>query len=257
MSPPTSMGRRAPPLSDLLTQSEQETRVALAACYRLMAHFRMSDTIYTHLSARLGGDGDHLLINPFGLHFEEITASSLIKVSIEGDIIDDSTGLGINRAGFIIHSAIHEARPDIDWVFHSHSVAGAAVSAQRHGLLPISQHAQVFIGRIAYHDHEGISVIEDERARLISDFGDNDVMILRNHGLLVGGRTPGQAMFRMLTLERACQMQIAALAGSAELVIPPPEVALATQTALASHDFGLDWSALMRLAYRIAPGFDR
>ncbi len=211
------------------TMSEQEwqTRCDLAALYRLVAHHRMTDWIYTHISARVPGPEHHFLINQYGVLFDEMRASDLVKIDLDGTIIEESHHAGmsprkVNAAGFCIHSAIHMARPDIVCVAHTHTAAGIAVSAQKQGLLPISQHSLRFYGRLSYHGYEGIALDLDERDRLVHDLGQNRAMILRNHGLLVGGRTVPETWADLYYLERACQAQVAA--GSGELVLPPQEV---------------------------------
>lgn len=169
-----------------VSAEEWEVRVKLAAAYRLAALFRWTDHIYTHFSARVPGPDEHFLINAFGLLFDEITASNLVKVDVDGTIIDDPLGLGINQAGYVIHSAIHRARPDLKAVLHTHTRDGAAVSAQRDGLLPISQHALAYYSRVVYHDYEGVALDLDEQQRLVANLGDSNILILRNHGLLTG-----------------------------------------------------------------------
>ncbi|MEE4683385.1 class II aldolase/adducin family protein [Pseudomonas alliivorans] len=212
-------------VQDRVSPQEWEVRVKLAAAYRLAALKRWTDHIYTHFSARVPGPDEHFLINPFGLLFDEITASNLVKVDIDGTVVDDPTGLGINYAGYVIHSAIHAARHDLQAVLHTHTRDGIAVSAQKDGLLPISQHAIAFSGRVAYHGYEGIALDLDERERLVADLGDKSVMILRNHGLLTGGVSVEHAFQQLHNLEYACNIQIAAQsAGNAELVIPPRDV---------------------------------
>src|SRR6187397_1274475 len=182
-----------PSVRDRVSAGEWETRVDLAACYRLAAHFRMTDLIYTHISARVPGPEHHFLINAFGLLWDEISASTLVKVTLEGEIVDDPTGNGINRAGYVIHSAVHRARPEIHCVMHTHTSAGIAVSAQEDGLLPLSQHAMRFTGCIAYHDYEGLALELDEQKRLVADLGTHKALILRNHGLLTCGESIGEA----------------------------------------------------------------
>ena len=212
-------------LKDRVSTGEWDARVNLAACYRLATHFRMTDLIYTHISARVPGAEHHFLINAFGQLWDEISASTLVKVTLDGEIVEDPAGLGFNRAGYVIHSAVHRARPDVQCVMHTHTAAGVAVSAQEHGLLPVSQHAMRFYNRIAYHDYEGLALDLDEQARLTRDLGERKAMILRNHGLLVCGSSVYETFDYMYYLERACQTQINALAGGAKLRIPPPEIA--------------------------------
>lgn len=239
-----------------VTVAEWEARVELAALYRLVAYYKWTDGIYTHISMRVPGE-ESFLINAFGLLYEEITASSLVKVDVNGEIIDDPTGMGINRAGFVIHGAIHDARHDITCVIHTHTRAGSGVSAQAGGLLPISQHSALFIGRLAYHEFEGIAVDEQEKIRLVADLGDKYVMMLRNHGLIAGGRNAGEAFYNISALERACEIQIAAQSGGAALRSISPESIAASAAVLQSvgSDFSRDWSAMLRLAERIAPDY--
>ena len=203
---------------------EWQLRVELAAVYRLVDHFGWSELIWTHNTVRLPGAAHEFLINPYGYRFDEVTASSLVKVDGEGKILSGAPGVEINPAGFVIHSAIHMARPDVRCIVHTHTVAGMAVAALRCGVLPISMYALGFYQGIAYHDFEGPSVDAAERARLGANSGQNNLMVLRNHGLLACGESIAQAFVRMYRLERACQVQLAAQATGAELVIPPPEI---------------------------------
>jgi ribulose-5-phosphate 4-epimerase/fuculose-1-phosphate aldolase len=210
----------APPGMD---RAEWAVRCDLAALYRLVAHHRMTDLIYTHISARVPGPEHHFLINRYGVLFHRMTASDLVKIDLDGNVLEAGSRR-VNAAGFTIHSAIHMAREDLGCVIHTHTAAGMAVSAQRHGLLPISQHALKFHGHLALHEYEGVALELDERDRLVRDLGPHKAMILRNHGLLVAGRTIAEAWNGIYYLERACQAQVAALAGGAELVFPPEEV---------------------------------
>ncbi len=240
----------APCVQDRVSAEEWETRVNLAACYRLASHFRMTDLIYTHISARVPGPDHHFLINAFGLLWDEITASTLVKVTLDGDVVDDPTGNGINRAGYVIHSAVHRARADVECVMHTHTQAGIAVSAQDQGLLPISQHAMRFTGAIAYHDYEGLALDLDEQARLVGDLGERKAMILRNHGLLTCAESIAEAFDLMYYLERACQTQIGAMAGGAKLRMPPPGVAEKTAgqfRALPYKQKKTEWKAHLRM----------
>ena len=198
-----------------VSEAEWQARTDLAACYRLAHYYRMTDQIYTHISARVPDEPEHFLINAYGLLFDEITASSLVKIDHDGTIIDDPSGLGINEAGFVIHSAIHKARHDVNCVMHTHTRAGVAVSAQKQGLLMISQHAMRFHDCLAYHDYEGVALELDEQQRLTAHLGDRNAMILRNHGLLTCGPTVREAFELMYYLECSCQIQIDALAGGA------------------------------------------
>lgn len=241
-------------------KAEWEVRVDLAACYRLFHHFRMTDLIYTHLSARVPGREDHFLINPYGLMFDEVTASSLVKVDVDGAVIEDETGLGVNPGGFTIHSAVHMARPDVACVMHSHTRDGIAVCAQADGLLPISQHAMRFTGNIAYHDYHGVYFTDEERRSLQASLGDKQAMILRNHGLLVAGRSIVEAFDLMYYLERACQAQVAAQSCGAALIVPERAVAEQVASVFAAPDRpanGRIWPALRRLLDRVSPGYDR
>jgi ribulose-5-phosphate 4-epimerase/fuculose-1-phosphate aldolase len=249
----SSSARKASPAND---GSEYEARVELAACYRLVAHFGMTDTIYNHISLRVPGRHDRFFINAFGLMYDEICASNLVTVDVDGNIVDDPTGLGINPAGFVIHGAIHRARPDVACVLHTHAVAGVGVSSQAEGLLPINQHAALLHGLIAYHDSEGVAVNPGECARLVADLGDKPVMILRNHGLLTAGGSVGEALQLMINLETACRAQVAALAGGRPLTFISDAALEATADAVRRlADYDRDWAALQRLANRVAPGY--
>ena len=241
---------------------ELRLRRELAAVYRLIAHFRMTDLIFTHISLRLPGPDHHFLINPYGLLFEEITASTLVKIDLDGRGVED-TPYVVNPAGFVIHSAIHAARPDAMCVLHTHTKAGCAVAAQQQGLLPLNQMSMEFYGRVAYHDFEGVALNLAEQKRLVDDLGDRPVMILRNHGLLTVGSTAAQAFLRMYYLEKACEIQTTAQAGGA-LIIPPHDVCEYTAKQLAGEaeadlqdDVGYDlaWTALLRLLSRVAPDY--
>lgn len=244
-------------LKDLVPASEWAARVELAACYRLIAHFRMTDWIYNHISSRVPGSHEHYLINPFGLLYEEVSASNLVKVDIHGNLVED-VALEVNPAAFVIHGAIHQARPEIGCVLHTHTAAGVAVSAQAQGLLPISQNAFKVHDRVAYHDFEGIALDTDEQRRLVADIGDKDVLILRNHGLLTMGTTVAKAFELMFFLERACQIQIAALAGGSAVIRPSQAVCDRTSAQFAGDDSyvqGRDWQALLRLIDRLDPSY--
>jgi len=206
-----------------MSEAEWQTRVDLAACYRMVAMVGLDDLIYTHISARVPGPEEHFLINPFGLLYEEVTASNLVKVDLEGQL-QDTTEWGINPAGFVIHSCVHAARPDVACVIHTHTVAGTGVSAQAEGLLPLTQTALLYKDLVAYHDYEGLALESGEQERLIADLGaEKRLLILRNHGLLSCGRTIPEAFIMMYYLEQACRMQIAAQAGSG-LHFPEPTV---------------------------------
>ncbi|MBL8673506.1 MAG: class II aldolase/adducin family protein [Rhodospirillales bacterium] len=241
--------------------AEWEMRVKLAACYRLVERYGMSDMVYTHISARVPGGEEHFLLNPYGMLYREITASSLVKVDLEGRVVDapdESLGLGINPAGFVIHSAVHAARPDVECVIHTHTRAGIAVSAMKCGLLPLSQHAMRFHERIGYHDYEGPALEDDEKPRLVADLGDRTSLILRNHGLLVCGPTVEQAFNTLYWLEMACKAQVDAMASGAELAMPSVETARKTAR---RYDpdvrvFGLrEWPALLRMLDAADPSY--
>ncbi len=230
-----------------------QTRQDLAACYRLMDHFAMTDLISTHLSARLP-DTETILINRYGLLFNEITASNLLAISIAGAEADDT-----NPAGHLIHTAIHSGRPDVACVIHTHTAAGVAVSCQKNGLLPISQHALQFYNRIGYHNYEPSADYEAEKRALVRDLSSHNALILRNHGLLTVGRTIAEAFILMFNLERACQIQVRALAGNPELSTIHEN--LCAWVAEQFQTFGnmavgeAEWGALMRLVRKIAPDF--
>ena len=213
------------PVRERVSAEEWEMRVNLAACYRCAAHLRMTDLIYTHISARVPGPEHHFLLNAFGLMWDEVKASNLVKVTLDGEVVDDPTGLGFNQAGFVIHSAIHAARPEVMCVMHTHTAAGIGVSAQEQGLLPLSQHAMRLTGNVGYHHYEGVALDLDERKRLVADIGSKMTLILHNHGLLSCGKSVREALDYMYYLERACQAQVAAMAGGAKLIIPSQEIA--------------------------------
>jgi ribulose-5-phosphate 4-epimerase/fuculose-1-phosphate aldolase len=240
------------------SDAEWQVRVDLAACYRLADMFHWTDLVYTHISARVPGIGEQFLINQFGLGFEEITASNLVRIDLDGNVVDGSEAL-IHKAGFIIHGAIHAVRPDAGCVIHTHSTAGIAISALADGLLPFSQHANLFYGRIGYHDHEGLAVDVDERSRLVSDLGPHPAMILRNHGLLVVGRTVPEAFSIMHHLEKACQAQLVAMGTGAKLTTPPESVCRKTAAqgfGSAGAPFGaVEWPAMLRRLERLDPSY--
>jgi ribulose-5-phosphate 4-epimerase/fuculose-1-phosphate aldolase len=245
-------------VKERVSAGEWQMRVDLAACYRLAAHFRMTDLIYTHISARVPGPEHHFLINAFGLLWDEISASTLVKVTLDGEIVDDPTGNGINRAGYVIHSAVHRGRPDVECVMHTHTRAGIAVSAQEDGLLPISQHAMRFTNSIGYHDYEGLALELDEQARLVRDLGEHKAMILRNHGLLTCGESIAETFDLMYYLERACETQVTALAGGAKVRLAPAAVAdkVARQfKALPYKARKTEWKAHLRMLDKTDPSY--
>jgi ribulose-5-phosphate 4-epimerase/fuculose-1-phosphate aldolase len=248
-----------PPMQDKVSPEEWKIRVDLAAAYRLVAHYGWDDLIFTHLSARVPGPEHHFLLNPYQLMFEEVTASSLVKVDMAGNPVEPTPFI-TNAAGFTIHSALHMAREDAQAVIHLHTPDGQAVAAHAEGLLPLTQTAMVIRSEIAYHDYEGIAVDLSERERIVADLGDKSVMIFRNHGTLALGETIGEAFLKIYFLERACTAQVKALsAGEANLNNPPqgaPEIA--AEQGKASLKLGanmLAWPALLRKAYRLDPGF--
>jgi ribulose-5-phosphate 4-epimerase/fuculose-1-phosphate aldolase len=206
-----------------VSADEWQARVDLAAAYRLVAHYGWDDLIFTHISARVPGPEHHFLINPYGLLFTEMTASNLVKVDLDGAIVEP-TPYFVNPAGFTIHSAVHAAREDAKCVLHLHTVAGVAVSCQEDGLLALEQTAMLVAGQVAYHEYEGVALLLDERPRLVADLGSKNLMLLRNHGTLAVGETVGEAFLAMYFLERACATQVAALAGGVKLHPPAPAV---------------------------------
>jgi ribulose-5-phosphate 4-epimerase/fuculose-1-phosphate aldolase len=254
-------------LSELKTESmrsrvsreEWDMRVNLAACYRLVHHFGMDDLVYNHVSARVPGEEGRFLINAYGMTYDEITASSLVKVDFDGRIVQDSgTGYGINQAGFVIHSAVHRGRADVACVIHTHTPAGMAVSAMKCGLLPLTQNAMFFSG-VGYHDYEGPAVDLEEQQRLVADLGGHVAMILRNHGLLAVGATIPEAFITMYWLERACQGQVLAMGSNADLIHPSKSVVGLTNERYRPgqrRKIGeLEWAGLLRLLDRRYPGF--
>jgi ribulose-5-phosphate 4-epimerase/fuculose-1-phosphate aldolase len=238
--------------------TEPTLRVDLAACYRIVALFGWDDLVFTHISARVPGDAHHFLINPYGMLFDEITASSLVKVDEHGEKVDPSPH-PVNPAGFVIHSAIHAARPDVVCVIHLHTKAGVAVSAQKGGLLPISQQATISLTSLGYHDYEGIALRDDEKPRLVHDLGSGSCLILRNHGLLTVGRTVADAFLAMYTLQSACEVQILAQSGGADLVPVDTRVLAGVRESSRSVTKGLGgalaWPGLLRRLDRIDPSY--
>jgi len=246
-------------LRDRISDEEWRLRVDLAAAYRLCALFGWDELIFTHLSARVPGPEHHFLVNPFGLMFEEITASSLLKVDLEGRVVEESDDF-INPAAFVIHGAIHGAREDARAVLHLHTVAGVAVAAQKDGLLPITQNALVVLGSLAYHDYEGLAVGMDERQRLIADLGKHHYLILRNHGLLTVGESVAAAFVRLYFLQRACEMQVAALAGNRAVIAQGDStierVGGQGKAAFSDRVADVAWAALKRKLDRHDPSYD-
>ncbi|KFE47208.1 class II aldolase/adducin family protein [Pseudomonas syringae] len=208
-----------------MSEIEWQSRCELAALYRLIAYYRMTDLIDTHITLRVPGVARHFLINRYGVAFEKMRASDLVLIDLEGNVVDSSyTGGKVNAAGFVIHSAIHDARADLHCIIHTHTASGMAVAAQRDGLLPLTQHALKFYGNLAYHTYEGIALSLEERERLVADLGSHKAMILRNHGLLAAGGSVAAAFHEIYFLERACQAQIQAMSAGVALTIPSEEV---------------------------------
>ena len=242
-----------------VSPAEWQMRVDVAACYRLVALFGMNDLVYNHISGGVPGEEGHFLINPYGYAYEEVTASSLVKIDFDGNVVLDSgTGYGVNHAGFVIHSAVHRGRHDVACVIHTHSPAGMAISALKCGLLPLTQNA-MFFSEIGYHDYEGPAIDLDEQQRLVRDLGARSAMILRNHGLLTVGATVCEAFVVMHWLERACQAQLAAMACNTDLNLPDPKT-----VALTAERFkpgqrrriaSLEWPAMLRMLDRRDPSF--
>ena len=234
---------------DQVSDEEWELRVNLAACYRVIALYGWDDLVFTHISARVPGPEEHFLLNAYGLLFEEMTASSLVKVDLSGEKVLDSPH-AVNPAGFVIHSAVHEARSDVGCVLHTHTRAGIAVSAQASGLLPLSQVSLFPLISLAYHDYEGVAINPDEKSRLVADLGDKNALILRNHGLLTTGPTIPDAFLMMYALETACQIQLAAQATGGELIhVAEPIVdGMQAQAEEAMRGLGgqLAWPGLLR-----------
>jgi len=246
-------------MRERVSRAEWQTRVDLAACYRLVHHYGMDDLVYNHISARVPGEEGHFLINAYGMTYDEVTASSLVKVDFDGNIVQDSgTGYGINRAGFVIHSAVHRGRPDVACVIHTHTPAGMAVSAMECGLQPLTQNAMFFSG-VGYHGYEGPAVDLDEQKRLVADLGSQIAMILRNHGLLAVGATIPEAFITVYWLERACQAQVLAYSSGKPLTLPGIDVVETTNSRYKPgqrrHIGELEWAGLLRLVERRYPGF--
>ena len=247
-----------PSVQHLVSPEEWQLRTDLAACYRLVALYGWSDLVFTHISARLPGADHHFLINPYGLMFDEITASSLVKVDMTCNKLMESP-FPVNPAGFVIHSAVHEARADVQCVIHTHTRAGVAVAAQKKGLLPISQQSTFVLGSLAYHGYEGVAFREDEKPRLVTDMGEANFLMLRNHGLLTCGATIADAFLSMYVFESACQIQIAAQSGGSELTEVNPQILQGIAHAMKVQTGGLGgqfaWPALLRKLDRIDPGY--
>jgi ribulose-5-phosphate 4-epimerase/fuculose-1-phosphate aldolase len=243
--------------------SEAALRIQLAACYRLVAHFGMDDLIYNHISARVPGSAHHFLINPYGLLFSEITASCFVKIDVDGNKVEQSN-YDVNRAGFVIHSAIHSGREDAICVLHTHSEAATAISALEAGLLPVSQFAMRYYGHMGVHAYEGVAIHTDERQRLIDDIGPHNVLVLRNHGVLTVGRTIPEAFILMYYFEKAARVQLmtqSAVAGGARLALPQHEVSDRASRQFNDHHGDIvapgarEWPAFIRLLDRLDPSY--
>jgi ribulose-5-phosphate 4-epimerase/fuculose-1-phosphate aldolase len=262
MNPPVSSPaiKVVKSVREQVSAEEWQTRVNLAACYRLVALYGYTEMIANHISCRVPGTTDHFLINPYGMLYEEIDASCLIKVDCNGNVLFNASDYHLNAAGFVIHSAIHMARHDVDCVAHTHTPAGMAVSAMECGLLPLAQTSMRFL-HIAYHDFEGIADDVGERERLVRDLGDHEAMILRNHGLLVVGRTVPAAFNVLYRMERACEVQVMALSCNTKLIYPPQDVLEATfdkvrpRVDRPNRNGDLAWPALLRKLDRTDPSY--
>lgn len=248
------------PVREQVSEEEWKARVDLAALYRLVRMHGWDDLFFTHISMRVPGPEEHFLLNPFGLLYEDVTASNLVKVDLDGNVLPPSK-YGINPAGFTIHSAIHEAREDVHVALHLHSDAGVAVAAQKDGLLPISQLAMNIMSDVSYHDYEGLALVEEEKARLVADLGEKNTMILRNHGTLSVGSHPFQAYLRIYILERACKIQTMAQSGGAELIqwdkgMQDKVFKQGEEGILNEFFLEIAWAALLDRVRRESPGFD-
>jgi ribulose-5-phosphate 4-epimerase/fuculose-1-phosphate aldolase len=244
-------------LKQVVSAEEWQLRVDLAACYRLVAMYGWSDLVFTHITARIPGPEHHFLINPYGLMFDEITASSLVKIDQQCNKIIDSP-FPVNPAGFVIHSAVHEAREDITCVLHTHTRAGVAVSAQKGGILPISQQSTFVLASLAYHDYEGVAFRDEEKPRLQADLGQANFLVLRNHGLLTCGKTIADAFLSMYTFENTCRIQIDAQAGG-ELIPVNPLIVKGVAQAMKVQTGGLGgafvWPSLLRRLDKVEPNY--
>ncbi|RZL09995.1 MAG: class II aldolase/adducin family protein [Rubrivivax sp.] len=247
-----------PSLKDQVSPEEWQLRVDLAACYRLVALYGWSDLVFTHVSARIPGPEHHFLINPYGLMFDEITASSLVKVDQDCHKLSDSP-FPVNPAGFTIHSAVHAARDDAGCVLHTHTRAGVAVSAQKAGVLPISQQSTFVLASLAYHEYEGVAFRDDEKPRLQADLGGHNFLVLRNHGLLTVGRTIADAFLHMYVFESTCQIQLAAQSGGSELTQVHPQIVQGVAHAMKVQTGGMGgafvWPSLIRKLERTDPSY--
>lgn len=247
-------------VKDTVSEQEWQMRVDLAACYRMVAHYGWDDLIFTHISAHVPGPEHHFLINPYGMMFEEITASSLVKVDLQGNIVMD-TDYNINPAGFTIHSAVHEAREDAKCVIHLHTNAGIAVSTLKDGLQAYSQQSLFALSSMSYHEYEGVALNPDEKTRLVADLGTSNFMILRNHGLLTCASSVADAFLFMFLLQRSCEIQLQAQATGQPMVkIPDPilqGIQAQAEQVTRSAGGGLAWPGILRKLDRVNPGYDQ
>ncbi|MFT2092408.1 class II aldolase/adducin family protein [Paraglaciecola sp. 2405UD69-4] len=243
-----------------VTKEEWQARVDLAACYRAVAMYGWDDLVFTHISARVPGPEHHFLINPYGMMFEEVTASSLVKIDLQGNKVMESD-YDINPAGFTIHSAVHEARDDAKCVMHLHTLAGIAVSTSKRGLLPLSQQSLFALSSLSYHDYEGVALNPDEKARLVADLGETHFMILKNHGLLTCAETIADAFLYMYLLECSCQIQLKAQASGESLQQIPKDILAGIQAqakqVTRSAGGALAWPGILRKLQRTNPGYDQ
>ncbi len=253
----TAIDKR-PAIKDHVGAGEWAKRVDLAAAYRLVHLYGMDEMIANHISTRVPGEDNAFLINPYGMLYEQMHASCFVKLDLEGNVLFNPTEYGINQAGFVLHSAVHRARHDVDCVIHTHTLAGMTVSAMKSGLLPLAQTAMRFID-VAYHDYEGVALNLEEQARVVRDLGNSEVMILRNHGMLIVGASIAEAFNNAFRLERACQLQVMALSCNTELSMPPRELIEATSHLYkpgVRRRFGLmEWPALLKKLDAIDPSF--
>lgn len=242
-----------------MSATEQELRQQLAACYRIFDYMGWSEMIYNHITVKLPGDKEHFLINPYGLHYSEVKASNLVKVDIQGNIVEE-TPYAVNPAGMIIHTAIHEARPDVQCITHTHTTAGMAVACTKEGLRHDNFYSALLHNRIAYHDFEGITVMDDEKPRLVNNLADKNILILRNHGLLTLGRSIPEAFQAMWGLERACEVQVATDSTCRDNIPVGPEVLAKTEQLMTLQAMGgpagsLEFEALTRVIEKIDPSY--
>ncbi len=241
-----------------VSEAEWRARVELAACYRLMDRYGMTDLVYNHITLHVPGT-NHLLINAYGYLYSEICASNLITIDLDGEVVlspENDFGYAVNRAGMVIHTAVHKARPDVECVIHTHTRAGMAVSAMKRGLLPLNQTALRFHGKCGYHDYDSPVVELAQQGGLVQSLGNNEVVILRNHGLLAVGPSVAETFNRMYFLEMACRAQVDAVASGIELVMPSPKMMAETRAVMERRPMGvMEWPAMVRLVERIDPGY--